>query len=142
MSAEDPRHQELVEWLREQGHNPDEIEKILANPDGTKLVILSPQDVAVGQKHDALWQRLQGMGFLRVRIDGETHRAQRENFAERPRRRRRIHRSKAGRRFQRAQQRPILHRPIGHVGYTVDLAADFIDRANQVPGYAGQQHRR
>ena len=30
MSAEDPRHQELVEWLREQGHNPDEIEKILA----------------------------------------------------------------------------------------------------------------
>jgi hypothetical protein len=30
MSAEDPRHQELVEWLREQGHNSDEIEKILA----------------------------------------------------------------------------------------------------------------
>ena len=30
MSAEDPRHQELVEWLREQGHNPDEIGKILA----------------------------------------------------------------------------------------------------------------
>jgi SOS response regulatory protein OraA/RecX len=30
MSAEDPRHQELIGWLREQGHNPDEIEKILA----------------------------------------------------------------------------------------------------------------
>jgi hypothetical protein len=30
MSAEDPRHQELVEWLREQGHRPDQIEKILA----------------------------------------------------------------------------------------------------------------
>ncbi len=30
MSAKDPRHQELVEWLREQGHNPNEIEKILA----------------------------------------------------------------------------------------------------------------
>lgn len=30
MSANDPRHQELVEWLREQGHNPDEIGKILA----------------------------------------------------------------------------------------------------------------
>lgn len=30
MFAEDPRHQELVEWLRAQGHKPDEIEKILA----------------------------------------------------------------------------------------------------------------
>lgn len=29
MPAEDSRHQELVEWLREQGHNQDEIEKIL-----------------------------------------------------------------------------------------------------------------
>jgi len=30
MSAEDPRSQELVEWLREQGHSPVKIEKILA----------------------------------------------------------------------------------------------------------------
>ena len=29
MSAEDPRFQELVEWLREQGHSPVKIEKIL-----------------------------------------------------------------------------------------------------------------
>jgi hypothetical protein len=30
MSAEDPRHQELIDWLSEQGHGPDQIEKILA----------------------------------------------------------------------------------------------------------------
>jgi len=30
MSVEDPRHEELVEWLREQGHSSEEIEKILA----------------------------------------------------------------------------------------------------------------
>jgi hypothetical protein len=30
MSAEDSRHQELVEWLREQSHSPEQIEKILA----------------------------------------------------------------------------------------------------------------
>ena len=30
MSSADPRQQELVEWLREQGHTPPEIEKILA----------------------------------------------------------------------------------------------------------------
>lgn len=30
MSDIDPRQQELVGWLREQGHTPDQIEKILA----------------------------------------------------------------------------------------------------------------
>jgi hypothetical protein len=30
MSDADPRQQELVEWLREVGHSPLEIEKILA----------------------------------------------------------------------------------------------------------------
>ena len=30
MSEEDPRHLELVGWLREQGHSQDKIEKILA----------------------------------------------------------------------------------------------------------------
>jgi len=50
------------------------IEKILANPEDAKLIILAPQEVQVGQKYEELWPRLQGMGFLRVRIDGETHR--------------------------------------------------------------------
>ena len=30
MHDKDPRHAELVEWLQEQGHSADEIEKILA----------------------------------------------------------------------------------------------------------------
>jgi hypothetical protein len=30
MSEVDPRQTELVEWLREQGHSPQEIDKILA----------------------------------------------------------------------------------------------------------------
>jgi excinuclease ABC subunit A len=50
------------------------IAKILAHPEDTKLIILAPQEVQVGQKYEELWPRLQGMGFLRVRIDGETHR--------------------------------------------------------------------
>ncbi|MEX1098593.1 MAG: excinuclease ABC subunit UvrA, partial [Planctomycetales bacterium] len=50
------------------------IERILALPDGTKLALLAPQEVTVGQKYEALWQRLQQQGFLRVRINGETHR--------------------------------------------------------------------
>ena len=30
MSESDPRHQEVISWLAEQGHSPDQIEKILA----------------------------------------------------------------------------------------------------------------
>jgi len=52
----------------------DVIGKILSLDEGTQLVILAPQEVTVGQKYATLWERLQGMGFLRVRIDGETHR--------------------------------------------------------------------
>ncbi|MCH8829057.1 MAG: excinuclease ABC subunit A, partial [Planctomycetes bacterium] len=48
------------------------IERILKHPPGTKLVVLAPQDVAVGQKYETLWERLRAQGFLRVRIDGVT----------------------------------------------------------------------
>ncbi len=33
MSDSDPRHAELVAWLTERGHSPDEISKILAKVD-------------------------------------------------------------------------------------------------------------
>jgi hypothetical protein len=33
MSASDPRHVELVAWLTERGHSPEEIGKILAKVD-------------------------------------------------------------------------------------------------------------
>ncbi|MCH7685154.1 MAG: excinuclease ABC subunit UvrA, partial [Planctomycetes bacterium] len=50
------------------------IEKILAFPQGSKLVILAPQEVSVGQKYETLWERLRSMGFLRVRVNGTTFR--------------------------------------------------------------------
>ncbi|MEX0715455.1 MAG: excinuclease ABC subunit A, partial [Planctomycetaceae bacterium] len=50
------------------------IDRILELPEGTKLALLAPQEVTVGQKYEALWQRLQQQGYLRVRINGETHR--------------------------------------------------------------------
>jgi excinuclease ABC subunit A len=46
------------------------IDKILAQPAGTKLLLLAPQEVEVGQKYERLWERLKSDGFLRVRVNG------------------------------------------------------------------------
>ena len=50
------------------------IERLLSLEEGTKLLLLAPQEVRVGQQYDRLWDNLREQGFTRVRIDGETHR--------------------------------------------------------------------
>jgi excinuclease ABC subunit A len=50
------------------------VDKILALPAASRLILLAPQEVTVGQSYDTLWQRVQLQGFLRVRIDGTTYR--------------------------------------------------------------------
>ncbi|MGH7129895.1 MAG: excinuclease ABC subunit UvrA, partial [Planctomycetaceae bacterium] len=59
---------------------------LMKHRDGTKLVLLAPQEVEVGQKYDALWERLKGMGFARVRVNGTIHRL--EDVPQMDRRRR------------------------------------------------------
>ena len=49
------------------------IDKILAEPPGTKAHLLAPVEVHVGEKYEALWDELRMSGYLRVRIDGQTH---------------------------------------------------------------------
>ena len=51
----------------------DVIDKLLAYPAETRLLILAPQEVAVGQQYAKLWERLREQGFRRVRIDGDTY---------------------------------------------------------------------
>jgi len=41
--------------------------------EGLRLLILAPQEVAVGQLYSKLWERLTEQGFRRVRVDGVTH---------------------------------------------------------------------
>ncbi len=50
----------------------DVIDKLMAYPAESRLLILAPQEVTVGQQYAKLWERLQEQGFRRVRIDGET----------------------------------------------------------------------
>ncbi|MGQ0636162.1 MAG: excinuclease ABC subunit UvrA [Planctomycetaceae bacterium] len=49
------------------------IDRVMAAPEGVKLYLLAPQQVAVGDSHERLWRRLQGEGFRRVRVDGVTY---------------------------------------------------------------------
>ncbi|QDT86921.1 excinuclease ABC subunit UvrA [Gimesia chilikensis] len=50
------------------------IQRILDMEEGTKLLILAPVDINVGQAYDTLWEKLNTQGFRRVRIDGTTYR--------------------------------------------------------------------
>jgi excinuclease ABC subunit A len=50
------------------------IERLLGLEDGTRLLLLAPQEVRVGQAYERLWENLREQGFARVRIDGETYR--------------------------------------------------------------------
>jgi excinuclease ABC subunit A len=49
------------------------VDKLLEEPTGTKLYIMAPVEVAVGEQYETLWDSLRGGGYVRVRIDGETH---------------------------------------------------------------------
>ena len=49
------------------------VNRILALPEGERLYIAAPIEVAVGQSYTKLWDRLGTQGYLRVRINGTTY---------------------------------------------------------------------
>jgi excinuclease ABC subunit A len=49
------------------------IAKIMSKPSGTKLYIMAPLEIEVGEKYEILWEELRGAGYIRVRVDGVTH---------------------------------------------------------------------
>ena len=59
------------------------VDKLLEEPTGTKLYIMAPVEVAVGEQYESLWDSLRGGGYIRVRIDGETHSLE-QNTDDRP----------------------------------------------------------
>jgi excinuclease ABC subunit A len=50
------------------------IDRLLTFPAGTKLLVLAPVEVTVGQDFADIWERLGALGFRRFRIDGTTYR--------------------------------------------------------------------
>ena len=49
------------------------IDKIMQRPAGTRLYLLAPLEVEVGEKYETLWEEMRAGGYVRVRIDGQTH---------------------------------------------------------------------
>ncbi|MGE0607213.1 MAG: excinuclease ABC subunit UvrA [Pirellulales bacterium] len=49
------------------------IDKLMAEPEGTRLFLLAPLDVQVGEKHETLWADLKAQGYQRIRVDRATH---------------------------------------------------------------------
>jgi excinuclease ABC subunit A len=46
------------------------VDKLLEEASGTKLFIMAPVEVQVGEQYETLWESLRGAGYVRVRIDG------------------------------------------------------------------------
>jgi len=49
------------------------VDKILAEPVGTKLYLMAPLEVEVGEKYENLWAEIRSLGYVRMRVDGQTH---------------------------------------------------------------------
>ncbi|MBI1899939.1 MAG: excinuclease ABC subunit UvrA, partial [Planctomycetia bacterium] len=49
------------------------VDKLMAHDEGTRLFLLAPLDVQVGETYETLWDEVRTAGYVRVRIDGQTH---------------------------------------------------------------------
>jgi excinuclease ABC subunit A len=49
------------------------VEKILHQPEGTKIYVMAPIERRDGEEYAHLWDELRGSGFGRVRVDGRSH---------------------------------------------------------------------
>ena len=47
--------------------------KVMQVPEGTRLYLMAPVEVSVGQDYESLWSDIKANGYLRMRVDGETH---------------------------------------------------------------------
>jgi len=53
---------------------PDQIvDHLLAEPQGTRLYVMAPLEVQVGERYESLWEEIRTAGYVRVRIDGQTY---------------------------------------------------------------------
>ena len=49
------------------------IGKIMDHAEGTRLYLMAPLSIEVGDQYEALWEEIRGQGYARVRIDGQTY---------------------------------------------------------------------
>ncbi|HEX4147238.1 MAG TPA: excinuclease ABC subunit UvrA [Pirellulales bacterium] len=49
------------------------IDKVLREPAGTKIYVMAPLEINVGDKYETLWEEIRAGGYVRMRVDGTTH---------------------------------------------------------------------
>jgi excinuclease ABC subunit A len=49
------------------------IAKIMTHPSGTKIFILAPLEIHVGERYETLWAETRASGYVRIRVDGQTY---------------------------------------------------------------------
>ena len=49
------------------------VDKMMAHDEGTRVYIMAPVKVEVGQKYESLWEELRRAGFVRMRVDRVTY---------------------------------------------------------------------
>jgi excinuclease ABC subunit A len=49
------------------------IAKIMAHPAGTKLFLLAPLEIRVGEQYETLWAETRASGYARIRVDGRIY---------------------------------------------------------------------
>ena len=49
------------------------VDKLLAEPDGTRLYLMAPLEIQVGQEYETLWEEIRAGGYPRMRVDGKTY---------------------------------------------------------------------
>ncbi len=104
------------------------IDKIMAESPGTKVYLMAPLEVAVGERYENMWDELRSRGYLRVRIDGQTHSLDQPPNIDRRRKhdvaavldRAVIRPDNRGRIADTVEQALDLGRGIMHVAYPVD----------------------
>ncbi len=49
------------------------IGKVMAQKSGTRLFLMAPLTVHVGESYEALWDEIRSSGYVRIRVDGSVH---------------------------------------------------------------------
>ena len=45
----------------------------MAHPAGTRLYLMAPLEIQVGERYETLWDEIRASGYVRVRVDGQTY---------------------------------------------------------------------
>ena len=45
----------------------------MAHPAGTKLHLMAPLEIHVGERYETLWEHARAAGYVRIRVDGQTY---------------------------------------------------------------------